>query len=748
MKYKITILLAIGILLLNGCAYFNTFYNAKKYYKLGYIETQKNMTGKVSGSERTNYQKTIEKCAKILEFYPESKYVDDALLLMGKSYFHMGEYVKATRKFLELRTNYPASEYVIEASLWQARSQLQLQRFEEAEASLNALVGRELPGRYKGDAYYYFGVFYQMRDNFEAAVESFEKASTSANRDLRIETLFALGATYDTLSVFDKAAVAYRDVQKYKPLPEVQYRSEYKYGQMRRKEGKTDEAIQVFEALLREERALQTQNNRRIPNLQLEIALCLRLQGNIEESMLAYQDITTEYEKRDQAARAFFELGQISEEYLRDYERAANYYDQSVAERKSSVWADSSTLLKRDIDRLEALVQVVDMYGDPNSSGVIETDEEEIEEDTLTAEIIYDMMEASLANKSDADSAQYAVMTQIASVQFADSIIQIIQALDYQRKLRQNRNFDADDSNGTDWGHWYTQDVMPSFSTLELDLDLLAYHRERYEKKDAILNPELSAFKVEDKDQNLFFLGELYWFRFQLPDSASVQYQNLVNEFPESPYASNALYNLGFLEMENTGNTSNAYFLQLVEDYPQSDFANEARNKMDLPLIKTVQDSILDLFANAEKTLMEDDDPMGALQQYEDIYVRFPENSTGAKSLYSMGWIYDHTLHQPEMAMVYYDSLVAQYPETEYGIRIAKKIELTNQAKMRIEQAIADSIAMTDSLANVVQAADVDSTQSQSVVPDSSDAIPVIPVADDSLNTSSEEADTTNAENQ
>jgi len=91
--------LMILILLLSGCAYFNTFYNAKRYYKKAYHETLRNRTNNLTSSEKTNYGKAIEKASKLLRLYPESNYVDDALLLMGKAYYFQREYHQALRKF-------------------------------------------------------------------------------------------------------------------------------------------------------------------------------------------------------------------------------------------------------------------------------------------------------------------------------------------------------------------------------------------------------------------------------------------------------------------------------------------------------------------------------------------------------------------------------------------------------------------------------------------------------------------------
>jgi len=74
-------------LLLFSCAYFNTFYNAERYYEeADRIRLEK--SGKaIPLKAMDNYGKTIQKCRVVLSEFPESKLVNDAILLMAKHSF-------------------------------------------------------------------------------------------------------------------------------------------------------------------------------------------------------------------------------------------------------------------------------------------------------------------------------------------------------------------------------------------------------------------------------------------------------------------------------------------------------------------------------------------------------------------------------------------------------------------------------------------------------------------------------------
>ena len=133
-KYSLSIFFII--ILVSHCAYFNTFFNAKKYFhdaekqreerlkkekkqKQQGLTADQNQRGlnpdRPSAQESKNYDLSIEKASKVLEFYPTSKYIDDALFLLGKCFFRKLDYQKAERKFIELRENFPNSEFIPES---------------------------------------------------------------------------------------------------------------------------------------------------------------------------------------------------------------------------------------------------------------------------------------------------------------------------------------------------------------------------------------------------------------------------------------------------------------------------------------------------------------------------------------------------------------------------------------------------------------------------------------------------------
>ena len=143
--FKLNILIFI-IFLFTNCAYYNTFFNAEKYFKdaekqreerlkkekkqQGQLTSQQRAQRKAnpnrpSSQEMKNYNLSIEKASKVLEIFSKSKYVDDALFLLGKCFFRKLDYQKALRKFIELNENFPDSEFAPEAKLWLGKTYIE-----------------------------------------------------------------------------------------------------------------------------------------------------------------------------------------------------------------------------------------------------------------------------------------------------------------------------------------------------------------------------------------------------------------------------------------------------------------------------------------------------------------------------------------------------------------------------------------------------------------------------------------------
>ncbi len=129
-------LAAVSLIILLSCAYFNTFYNARTYFNQA--EKKYEQSG-LSSDVQKNYRRVIEKCSKVLDRYPHSKYVDDALYLMAVSYMRLGEKQKSKRKFEELFTFFPDSRLKNRAMLDYASLLVSIGEYDSARAVIKSI---------------------------------------------------------------------------------------------------------------------------------------------------------------------------------------------------------------------------------------------------------------------------------------------------------------------------------------------------------------------------------------------------------------------------------------------------------------------------------------------------------------------------------------------------------------------------------------------------------------------------------
>lgn len=697
MKKQFRIYFIIAFLVgISGCAYFNTFYNAKQYFKKAQHETRRNRTGKPTSTETSNYTKAIEKASKLIDMYPDSKWVDDALILLSKSYYYRGQYLNSQRKLLEFKTNFPESELIPEADLWMAKNDVMLKNYVDAKSNLDKMLAGEADDHLKSLAYFELGRLHQEQENYGDAVEALEQSAAFKNEEIQIDVLLTLGLNYDSLRVYDRAADAYAQVIDLDPILEIRFEADFKYAQMQKMLKNYDESIRLFERLLVDDR-----NKKSFPDMQLEIAECLALKGETDEAILSYQDIMIERKKSAFSAMASYRLGKIYEEVQHDYDRALDSFAQVTKEYRASPVADSAETRKRDIQRLQALQQVVNMV-QRGETGELVLAEEEVEEDTLTDEMLYAKIDSATT-----DSLRYKLLLEIAGETFVDS-------MNYEQRVAR-RNIRVDDQRRDnrrteireklEWHLWIEDGELSRNFILFDELMKLEQRRRREEKAKLTDNPELKSFSPDELDRNLFLLAELYLFRFERPDSAVNHYHRILDQFPDSPFAPQAMYNLSYVHREyfDDFEASAEYRNDLLELYPNSRFALAALREQGEQAETGAVDSLQLLFKDAESTLFDTDDALTAFHKYETIWQKYPESDLAPKAAYAMAWIGENRLDSLQLAYSVYDSLSRQFPETVYAEKAKPKLDAFLQAKADEEaraNAPADSLsAVSDSSA-------------------------------------------------
>jgi TonB family protein len=249
---------------------------------------------------------------------------------------------------------------------------------------------------------------------------------------------------------------------------------------------------------------------------------------------------------------------------------------------------------------------------------------------------------------------------------------------------------------------------MPSFTQLEGVWGKLQARVDQ-ERKTLVENPELKTFNVEEIDKNILLLAELYLFRFMQPDSALRQYSRLLDNYPESLYAPQALYNLAYIygEIKSEPGMVDSAYSELIRRFPESSYANLGREQLGIPLVYTRDDSARSRFMMAESILLDDGDPGTAFSAYRSLSDSYAESIWAPKALYSMAWISETYWDSLDLALALYDELLERYPESTYAKDVQEKVAAVKNASSQDEK---------------TAEASMDSMQTGSADPDSSEA--------------------------
>jgi TolA-binding protein len=418
------VLLVTTVGLFGGCAYFNTFSNARSSFREA-EEMALNPEGKVSPGARKKYDESIEKCRKLQELYPESKWVDDAIFLMSRSYFAKSEFGRCLRRIEELEERFPDHPWQERAMFMrgichledgdEARAIAILEKMEEAYPQSEHLAEGIFRG---GEAEYRLG-------NWEAAVlvyrrllDRFEQSEWNDEAELKIaRSQRELGQ--DSLAV---ATVMH--------LAEV--------GQNRRRifEGQLLAATILFEqrdyeacrAILKELEPVAGNFQARGEVLLL-LARIEEIGGDLEAAVTAMEAVATEFPRSLFAAEAWYRIGLIRQNREGDLEQAVVAYDEAKREAPRSLFADLAGNKRRAV---QELMDFQASFGDsPPDSSAAELQFKQAENRLLLLEnpeealLEYERVMEEYPDSPQASQAAYAI-AYIHRYSLADSVAALV----------------------------------------------------------------------------------------------------------------------------------------------------------------------------------------------------------------------------------------------------------------------------------------------------------------------------------
>ncbi len=594
----------------NFNAYYNTFYNAKQFYNSGEREVKRqqpevsqidliNIFPEPVNAGAEDFEQAINRGSGILRNHEESKFVNRAIFIIGKSYFYRSEFFSALEKFQELEV-LAEEDLQKEAVFWQGRTFFQLNNYAEGinllENRLSAL--QNSPSEINYSTYAILGQLYASSQNWSAASEYLEMAANGfQNSEVKARTFYLLGQVYEELEENGSALYAYSRSNEISTDFDLEYNALYKEADVSRRIGSFPRAESIYRSMLRDDKYFEIYNE-----LLYEVARTQQLRGNTETAIDSYRSVLGSRIQTIQPltkAKVYYSLAQIYRDNVGDYALAAAYFDSASTQRidESEIPFDYDaeemadvfgryTELRNEIADRDSLLRLSEMDSD-------ELDRFIREQQRIEAQRIQDELDEiqSERNSMIVTSAEDRVIesTEVLENGFLNSENEVLMAdasLQFQaiwgdRPLADNwrraeavsgSRFDREvvAEDGENGVQAVTGSETPGAGIQpQIDLSNIPFSDE--EKKEVRM--EIEGFQYQ--------LGNLFFLSLDQPDSAEVYFKKVIESNFNTEYAGMSLYSLAEIALLNDRmDQANIYYEQLNEIKPNSLFTNRLSDRL------------------------------------------------------------------------------------------------------------------------------------------------------------------------
>jgi len=688
-------------------AYFNTYYNASHIYDKNVAKLEQSASKErnpnrflrinVSQDIKDKFADVVEKCSKILQYYPESVFFDDAMFMIGNAYYLSGEYFRAERKYVELRQNYPNGDLFAEATLALAKTYYQMRKYPKSLEILgdSAALALMENNDFIAEGFCLKGQIFLEKRDYEKAIQNFLLATEFADNNLlQMQSALQLGQTYELMNNFEGALSAYKilvdDASDY--LLEV--RGKIRYTVMLSKLEKNIDAIEILEEMRDDRR-----NKEFFPEIDFHIGNVLKNNGDFDLAEEQFFFVDTTYARTDASAKSNFQLGVMNEYIYSDFNSALKYYSKAKGEFLTSEITDSAkkkfdvitsyVSLSQTISKFDSLVflkEHPEEIGRQDSIRRIELAREDsiakFRRDSLTAYIadsllaigidVNDTSKNEFTSESKNDSIQLPTSFYDSSIVASDSMLKLIPG-------KKEKNFwdEAEESEEVNNVFSATDSltISDSLSVQNSIIDSIPVASGPEWLKDTIKTPLYDL--LDSLAFNQYEMGLLMLAKLQLEDSAHYYFQQSLYNAPESYQAPKVLFSIA--EYYRTKDDSlkkiaDTLYQQILDKFPHHPYANVVRRMFGLSVAdSTVIDSLQMQYDEVEKIILSGN----AQLALNKLLVLSECDSTSfvmPKIFYAIGWICENALNLPDSAFNMYKRILQKYPTSVFSKEIQRRV--------------------------------------------------------------------------
>ncbi len=641
-----------------------------------------------------NFTKVIEKCSNILQFNENSSYVDEALMMLGKSFYYQKNYTKAIRKFEELVQNQPESPYVNEAKLWIAKVQFQSRQFSQGlsglrkvrDAAIEAEDEELLRSTYIEEVKYL-----AYAEEYAAAVTVAESLLTILD-DGAIQAFVVnkIGQYQIKMNNLDQAEKSFARVMDYSPAFDTEFAAIMNLGKVKRDLGKTDEALELFNELNRLDKYRDSK-----PAILIQLGKTHRTLGDYESAYYDFLMVDTGYANTPQVGNARYEMAEMYERDVRNFDSASVFYAKAKSSQATDEYIDLIRERTRLFNKYESVNGILSGY---RKQYFYLMNPEEFKKDSL--EYYADSLKAAKERELltlfgttidttkpidtllvFSDTARLVLSNELAllgydTLQIKDSIQSVIVfKIDSLRKAAIQKGNAAIIP---------TQDPKQQTGNMPTD---------QTKKKSPPVFPTISEDSLKTLlAKNSLEMGNLFFIEMNMPDSAQYYYSRITEEYPATSVYEEGVFALAsYYSTVDSTELSDSLFNVIYTTSSNNRLVNAAAQKLGKPRVDLKPDPAIAVLKKGEDET-EAKEYKKAVSTYYSVYTLHPSSQYVPRALYSAGYVLENYLVWNDSAAAVYDTLLRVFPRHEFSGRVSSKMAFYRQEKARIEKERLDSL--------------------------------------------------------
>lgn len=541
------------------------------------------------------YDKEIQEAIKMaslaIQRHPNSKWVDDSYILVGKARLLSLDWGNAiqTFKFVNTKSKDPDARH--EAIIQLARTFTEHNEFNNAVAAFDFLEKENLSEENRKNFYLQRAHYYQKRKNYDYTVRNLTQAiPLLKKKDRKGRVYFIIGQIYQELGFEAEAFNFYKKTISTNPEYETDFYARLYMAQVAEISRSRDlaSARRSFNKLLKD-----SKNRDFRDKIYYEMGVFEFKQHNLTEAIRDYNQAVREGSNKQIDGEAYLRLGEIYYDTLKNYQLSQAYYDSAVSSLPTTYenyqaiqtrqkvlnefvknlniisWQDSLLVMaKMDTALLrKQITTVLESQKKPEvkskKKAKAKSSINQVSSSIRNTDASFELSDWYFGNPTAVAIGQTEFARIWGSLPLTDN---------WRRSSRALSGFTRaqPDQTVTKTTEPVATENVPVVNPVQVEFDRILRELPRTDSAIA---------QAHEKIEGAYFaLGNIYYFDLKEPDNAIESYEKLLARYPETEYRAETLYKLYLIFKDSNPAKAEQFASELKIRFPDSSYAKILTN--------------------------------------------------------------------------------------------------------------------------------------------------------------------------